>query len=337
MYTSVAQVDFGRSPAADGYALVLDRAHHLELRDRPAESRLGEEDALVRGMYAALCGTDLEVIDGLSDRVRPPVILGHEWAGRVVAVGSGVDPSLIGTFVVGENAVGDCEVGFELPGGLASHFAIPARNLRTLPPFLHGPSACLVEPLAVSVRAVRAAGLQPSDSVLVLGDGVIGLFMARIASLAAERVMLIGRHFDRLAVARGLGISNVHLQEGVSFDANVGRHLWTVVFEATGRPPGLMAALESAAHHARVVLVGDYGSAPVAIDATRLVRKELRVVGSNASAGAWDEAVMLASTRTVDLEVVSKVVVPIDRWTEALEAARHRRALRTVLRHRAAE
>lgn len=333
----MVQVDSGRIPATDGYALVLDSAHHLELRDRPAEPRLGEKDALIESLYVALCGTDLEVIDGSSDRVQPPVILGHEWAGRVAGVGSAVDQSLIGTFVVGENAVGDSEIGFELPGGLSSHFAIPARNVRTLPPFLHGPSACLIEPLAVSVRAVRAAGLQPSDSVLVFGDGVIGLFLARVASLAAERVVLVGRHVNRLAVARRLGIIEVHLDEAKGRDSIAGRDSWSVVFEASGRPAGLNAALENAEHDARVVLVSDYGSAPVATHAVKLVRKELRLVGSNASQGAWDEAVRLASTRTVDLDVISKVVVPIDRWTEALEAAREHSAIRVVLRHRAAE
>ena len=336
MYTSVGQVVCGRAPAAVGYALVLAGPRHLELRDLPADPRLGDEEALIQGMHAAICGTDLEVIDGLSDRVRPPVILGHEWAGRVAAVGASVDPSWIGRFVVGENVVGSGEIGFELPGGFASHFSVPANNLRRLPPFLHAAAACLIEPLAVSVRAVRAAGLRPSDSVLVFGDGVIGLFLARLSTLAAKRVMLVGRHPDRLAVARALQIASAHLEQDQGFQSH-GSHEWTVVFEATGRAAALNAAIERAAPRARIVLVGDYGSARVEAAATTVVRKELHVVGSNASEGAWDEAVRLASTRDVDLEAISQAVFPIDRWHEAIQAARERRALRVVLRHRAAE
>lgn len=326
-----------RAPADIGYALVLERPHRLRLRDRPTEGVLADRDALIQSMYVAVCGTDLEVIDSSSDRVRPPVILGHEWAGRVAAVGAQVDPSVVGAFVVGENIVDGREVGFELPGGLASHFTVPAENLHRLPPFLHAASACLIEPLAVSVRAIRAAGLQSADSVLVIGDGVIGLFLARAASLTTDRLMLIGRHNDRLHIARELGVQSARLQKDFESDAAVRQGAWTVVFEASGKVGGLSTALAAAGDHARVVLLGDYGGTPVPVDATAVVRKELHITGSNASQGAWDEAVRLASSRLVDLGLVSQLVVPIDRWPEALEAARERHAVRVVLRHRGVE
>ena len=312
------------------YALVLESPHQLVVRERLDQVPLADGEALVETLYVGLCGTDLEVIDGSSDRARPPVILGHEWAGRVTALGARTESRLVGAFVVGENLVGGREIGFELPGGFSSHFALPGRNLHRLPDFLHGPAACLVEPLAVSVHAVGAVGLQAGDSVLVLGDGVIGLLIARTAALTAKHVMLVGKHEDRLRIARKLGVERV----GLSPDVN---HAWSVVFEASGRPTGLKVAFEAAAARARVVLVGDYGSAPVPTPATTVVRNELQVIGANASAGAWEDAVRLASTKAVDLTVVSTLVLPFDQWREGLEAARDHRALRVVLRHRAAD
>ena len=337
MYTSVEEIDLTQISSAGAYALVLQSPNRLQLRHRPHRPEIGRTDALIESMYVALCGTDLDVIDGSSDRIRPPAVLGHEWAGRVAAVGKDVDPAVIGSFVVGENVVGDDEVGFELPGGMASHFVIPASNLRALPPQLHSPWACLVEPLAVGVRAIAAVGLEPSDSVLVVGDGVIGLFLARLATLTTDQVTLVGRHDDRLQVAARLGIKRVAVQRESEAVAASHDRGWTVVLEATGREAGLNVALRAAAERAKVVLVGDYGGAPVATEATTIVRKELHVVGSNASQGAWDEAVRLAGTRAVDLGAVSLAVFSIERWRAALEAARGRRALRVVLQHQAAQ
>ena len=299
----------------DRYALALEASNQMRVVS-PPPIVLAEGQVLIETQYVAICGTDLEVIDGTSDRALPPVVLGHEWAGRTA-----------GAFVVGENVVGPGrEIGFELPGGFASHFAAPARNLHLLPDFLHGPAACLIEPLAVAVRACRAAKLEPSDTVLVLGDGVIGMFVARVASLTASRVLLVGRHDDRLRIASALGVPEVSTLPDIA-------RSWSVIFEASGRESGLQAALSVASPGAQVVLVGDYGSALIPVDVTAVLRKELRWLGSNASHGAWDEAVRLASTRAVDLNLVTLLVLPFARWPEAFEAARKRTAPRVVLRH----
>lgn len=303
----------------DRYALALEASNQMRLVT-PPPTEPAEGAVLIETQYVAICGTDLEVIDGTSDRARPPIVLGHEWAGRAG-----------GAFVVGENVVGPGrEIGFELPGGFASHFVAPARNLHPLPDFLHGPAACLIEPLAVAVRACRAAKLEPSDTVLVLGDGVIGMFVARVASLTASRVLLVGRHDDRLRLASALGVPRVSTLPDVTLS-------WSAIFEASGRESGLHTALSVAAPLAQVVLVGDYGSALIPVDVTVVVRKELRWLGSNASQGAWNEAVRLASTRAVDLNLVPLLVLPFERWPEALEAARKRTAPRVVLRHTAAD
>lgn len=344
-----------RPHANSPYALVLENLRLLAVH-RPVERQVaGEGQALVESMFVGLCGTDLEVIDGVSDRARPPVVLGHEWAGRVVAAGAGVDRGLVSAFVVGDNVVpchecdpcirGDThvclqtrEIGFELPGAFASHFVIPAANLRPLPERLHRPFACLIEPLAVSVHAVRAAALLATDSVLVLGDGVIGLFVACIASLSGTRnVTLVGKHDDRLGIACALGIQRVCLQRDFQSNSATHRTDWPVVFEASGTAMGIATALDAAGTSARVILAGDYGPGPVPTAPTTVVRKELQLIGSNASSGAWDEAVRLVSTAAVDLSAVTQLVLPFDQWPDAIQAARERRAPRVVLRHPAAD
>jgi 2-desacetyl-2-hydroxyethyl bacteriochlorophyllide A dehydrogenase len=330
MYTSIVRATPSPTPAGHQYALALEGVNEMRLvGSRHVQPKAGE--VVIEARYVAICGTDLEVIEGSSDRARPPLILGHEWAGRVVAVGPNVDRHMEGAFVVGENVIAPgTEIGFDLPGGFASHFLAPARNLHRLPASLQVASACLMEPLAVAVHACTAAQLAAADSVLVLGDGLIGLFVARVASLTAARVQLVGHHEDRLGAATKLGVPSVTREQPE-------RDSWSAVFEASGKPSGLSSALAGAAPHARVVLLGDYGSAPVDADVTTIVRKELRVLGSNASSGAWPEAVRLAVTSSVDLERISPIVLPIDDWASAIQAARERRALRVILRHRAAD
>jgi threonine dehydrogenase-like Zn-dependent dehydrogenase len=141
----------------------------------------------------------------------------------------------------------------------------------------------------------------------------------------------VGKHQDRLHLAKRLGVPSAVLQK----ELEPGN--WGVVFEASGKAAGLSAAIEVAAEGGRVVLAGDYGRDPTATYATTIVRKELRLIGSNASSGAWDEAVRLASIRAVDLTAITPLVLPFARWPEALEAARGRRAPRVVLRHPAAD
>jgi L-gulonate 5-dehydrogenase/2-deoxy-scyllo-inosamine dehydrogenase len=311
---------------------------------------------VIESLYVAICGTDVEVINGFSDRARPPVILGHEWVGRVVAIGPGVEGDMLGKVVVGENvircggcracAVGDpcgCadsrEVGFDLTGALASHFEMPARNLHPLPARLESPSACLFEPLAVCVRAVASARPGGPDDVLVIGDGVIGLMAARLAILKGARtVAVVGNHDDRLSVGSRLGVSHVlRRHEFESNSASPPVDDWTVVVEASGDPRGITLALRVAARGARVVLAGDYGHEAIPVAATEIMRKELRVLGSVASCGSWDEAVSLVVAGAVDLGAIPISVRSIDDWRGALEGARSRASLRVVLRHHAAE
>jgi len=369
-------------------AIVLVEPGRLEWREVPAP-RPGPGQVRVRTAACGVCATDLAMIAG-DPRVRPPAILGHEWAGRVDAVGPGVDPALCGRPCVAENVLADGgEVGFEHPGGYGECLLTEAANLHLLPAALPLDAAALVEPLAVCVRGLHRMGPAAEGPVLVFGDGPIGLLALALlvaggasADARADRPggaslphagvprhadgsasaspadagraapgagpdrrspqgprVLVGGRPARLALARDLGATATVNYHDVAPDlasavlgaarpggAGTAAGGFPAVIEASGSADALRAALDAAAPDATVLVLGDYGEARAEFPWNRLLHREWRLVGSNASAGGWTEAVRLAAAGAVPLGRLVSGRFPAGRFAEALALAGDRRA-----------
>jgi threonine dehydrogenase-like Zn-dependent dehydrogenase len=276
----------------------------LKCRDRP-DPAPGE--VRIRTGACAICATDLDMISGW-DRTGFPAVPGHEWAGTVDSVGEDVDPDLVGMKCVAENVLSDGgEVGFEHPGGYGSYLVTEAANLYALPNDFDLTTGALIEPLAVCVRGVRRLGPQDLTQALILGDGPIGLLMLMLLKRrGVERVVMVGGRSGRLELARELGAAATfdYRDLGEPLSAAVehatGDDFPTVV-EASGSPKAARAALELAGHDARVLIMGDYAEARHALRWNDILHREITLIGSNASAGAWPDAVRLATSGAVDL------------------------------------
>src|SRR5712691_272372 len=164
---------------------------------------IGPEDVLIRSRAVGICGSDVELYQGTRPEgfYRYPVVPGHEWAGEVVAVGERVRILSPGEKVVSEGFLfcGTCrncrtgltnlceagydEIGFTRTGGLAEYVAVPARLVHTLPKEASLEQAALLEPAAVVVHAFLRAQPLPGDTVVVVGDGNIGLLAVQVARL----------------------------------------------------------------------------------------------------------------------------------------------------------
>ena len=291
----------------------------------------------IRTSACGICATDLEMIKGW-DRTGFPAIPGHEWSGVVDVVGPGVEASLVGRPCVAENVLADGgEVGFEHAGGYGQFLLTEAHNIRTLPQGFPMQEAALIEPLAVCVRAMRRLGLTQKRSALVLGDGVIGLLMLKLLKLAGvQQVVLVGGRSVRLELAKALGatdVINYHEQtkplaqavatsDTASFDN---------VLEASGSASAMELALQVAARGGKVLVIGDYGPARANFPWNHLLHRELELIGSNASAGAWDEAVQLAVSGTVPLGRLISRCVPASRFAEAVDLVRGNREIVKVV------
>src|SRR5947209_17356927 len=265
------------------------------------EPRNGE--SLIRVWQAAICNTDLEIVRGYMGFQG---VLGHEFVGVVEEI---LDPSgipsaspLVGQRVVGEiNAAcrrADCwycqqNMPTHCPnrttlgivnrdGAFAEYLTLPIENLHKVPDNVSDEEAVFVEPLAANFEILEQVHLKPTDSVVILGDGKMGQLAAQVLTLSGCEVMMVGKHEEKLALARRRGILTHHLKDivGTQGTAPIGMEPRVdLVVECTGSAHGLELAMRLVRPRRCIILkstVADKSNvhlAPIVID-------EIRVQGS---------------------------------------------------------
>jgi threonine 3-dehydrogenase len=321
---------------------------------------LGASEVLVKVEAASICGTDLHIKrwdTWSSERVHPPLTLGHELCGTVVDVGSQVRDVSEGDFVSAESHV-TCGVCFECrtgrahmcertrilgvdrDGGFADYVAVPAsvvwRNDPTkLPPEI----ACLQEPFGNAVFATSTQDLA-GRAVAVLGCGPVGLFAIAIARAFGAGRLLASDHVPfRMNLARELGaddVVNVDELEDVPawfVEQNEGVGMG-VVFEMSGALKAIHDAFEIVRHGGNVVLFG-IPSQPATIDvAESLIFKNLTVSAVNGRQiwETWYTTRWLLEHGVVDLRPLITAQMPLERWEEAFALLETGDACKIVLR-----
>lgn len=310
----------------------------IEQRDVP---QIGPGELLVHTRASGICTGD---VMGWYVRRKAPLVLGHEPAGVVAAVGEGVD-----TFAAGDRvfvhhhapcfACRACERGDFVqcatwrksaidPGGLSEYFRVPEDNVRDtlrLPENVGFVDASLVEPLACVVKSIRRSGVRKGDTFHVIGLGVMGLMHALVAqSLGA---VVSGSDFlsERRERAALLGVRAVHPQEGVT-PADV-------VICGPGAPEALRNALAAAAPGGTVVMFTPLEPGiPFTFDANDLYFRDVSLVASY-SCGPPDtrEALRLIAERVVTAERLGATIYPLEEAAAAYEALRAARILKPIV------
>jgi L-iditol 2-dehydrogenase len=341
----VAQtMDAVRKPAPD--------AHHLVLQSIPVpEPAPGQ--ARIRVTGAGICGTDQHILDG-DYSSRPPVTLGHEVAGRVDAVGPGVDDGWIGALVAPETAFSTCgtcpycrggrpmlcaervSIGSGTDGGFAAAMVVPARLLHRLPDWLDDRAAALMEPLACVCNSVLDPGrVQPGEHVLVSGAGPVGLLAAQVARAAGGIVTVTGTGIDgeRLALATRLGFATRNVEDAADAAAlvEVGRdRSLDVVLECAGAGPAVASALRWLRPGGRLVQMGLLGGL-VSVPFGEIVTRELTVTaGFGSSPASWRRAVRLVEERVMDLEPLISHAYPLREHEGAFDRFARRDGLKII-------
>ncbi len=310
-------------------AIINTGPNTLEWLDRPLP-RPARGQVRIRTRACGICATDLHMIAGW-DRTGFPAIPGHEWAGVVDEVGIDVDETLAGKCCVGENilAAGG-EVGFEYPGGYGEFFVTEARNLYLRPDDFPMALATLVEPLAVAVRALRKIRLEGRDSVLIFGDGPIGLLVLMlICQRGIKNILLVGGREGHLSVARELGASQTINYHNIETNlamavASEAKMKFPVVVEASGSGTAAQASLDLVQSCGQILILGDYGGAGANFKWNHLLHQEIEIIGSNASAGAWPEAVQLAVKGSLPINRVVTHIIPAPQYNAGIELTRRR-------------
>ncbi|TNC71980.1 zinc-dependent alcohol dehydrogenase family protein [Rubellimicrobium roseum] len=227
-------------------------------------------EVVVKVAHAGVCGTDRHILWGEFPS-RPPVVLGHEFAGTVVAIGEGVTTHRVGDRVACDPniACGACPsclrgrinlcenlvaVGIQRDGGFAELSGIPAHRAIPLPEGMGLRAAAFSEPLACCVHALDIAAIRPGERAIVIGGGVIGLLCVQLARLAGAEVLLLTRSPARQRIGGDVGA-----QHAVASPVEA-RALWPrgadVVLECAGVAETMTEAPQLAGRGGRVVIVG---------------------------------------------------------------------------------
>jgi threonine dehydrogenase-like Zn-dependent dehydrogenase len=293
----------------------------------------GAGEALVRVSMAGICNTDLEIARGYMGFTG---VLGHELCGVVEKAS---DARWVGRRVAGEINVGCtkcslCERKLERhcphrsvlgilskDGCFASHVTLPLSNLHVIPDAIADDIACFIEPTAAAFEIVEQVPLGPRDRVLVLGDGKLGLLAAQVIATTGADTTLLGKHEDKLAVARTLGLASARREalEPKSFD---------IVVEATGSPAGMQEAIGFTRPLGTIVLKSTH-HAPLSFDAAPIVIDELRVVGSRC--GPFEPAIAALASGAVNPRPMISAVHAFGEAERAFERAAQPGTLKVLL------
>ncbi len=327
----------------------------VELRDIP-EPEAGAGQVKIKVHAAGICGTDLHIY---KDEFRswPPVVLGHEVAGEIVAVGPGAEGVPIGQRVTTEtyfSTCGECRycrtgranlclnrrsIGSAVNGGFTNYVIVPFRNVHALPASVDYRAGALTEPLACVVHAVLTTPtVSPGDVAVIAGPGAIGLLTLQVVKAAGATAVVLGTNGDeqRLALARQLGADHtVNVQQGDA--AGLVAAITTeglgadVVYECSGAGPAAQQLLTLARRGARYVQIGLFGK-PVAWDLDQVCFRELIVTGSNASVpSAWLRALQLLDSGLVRTAPLITADYEVTDWQAAFNGFEQKTAIKTLL------
>ncbi|MDX6619807.1 MAG: L-iditol 2-dehydrogenase [Gaiellales bacterium] len=286
---------------------MVEEPGRLALADRPAlEPEPGE--VVIRPAFCGLCGTDLELREGLVDPafVRYPLTLGHEWSGIVETVGAGVSGVSAGDRCVAECIIpcGSCgacragatnvcttyaELGFTHEGGASDQVVVPSRLVHVLAAAVPLLDAALVEPASVVMRGLEKAAPEPGQRVLVIGDGTIGLLAAHLAALwSPAEIVMLGRRPEQAELAKTIGATSFSTDDRVAEN-------FDLVIEAAGATAAVALAVQAARRGGRVLLLGLPPSGRMlALPADLLVNNDLTLAASfGYTSAAWSRVVQL--------------------------------------------
>lgn len=292
----------------------------------------GQNEALIRVRRAGICNTDLELIRGLYGFSG---ILGHEFVGTVVqGPREWLERRVVGEINV---ACGVCDfcrrsipsqcryrttVGIMgHPGVFADYVCLPVRNLHVVPAKVNDDAAVFVEPLAAALQILEAVHITPSQRVVIVGLGKLGMLVAQLLKLTGVELTAVVRRDKQTNLLSRWGIP-------VAYPHEIEREKAQVVIDCTGQAEGLAYALSLVEPRGTLVLKSTYWGLP-SVDITQVVVRELKLVGSRC--GPFGAALRLLETGSVDVEALIEARYSLEDAPMALAYAAQQGVLKVLL------
>lgn len=327
-------------------AMVLTEYKHLEIQELPVPD-VGPDDVLVEVKACGICGSDIHGYDGSTGRRIPPLVMGHEAAGVVSQVGSGVSEFQVGQRVTFDSMVwcGKCHYCYRGQSNLCDHrrvlgvscdeyrrngaFAqfvcVPKHIVYSLPEKVSFEQAALIEAISVAVHAAERTPVNLGDTAVVVGSGMIGLLVIQAIKLAGcSQVIAIDLNASRLQVARQLGADYTIKADEEDAIARVkeltNQRGADVALEVVGATPTIKTAIDCTRKGGTVTLVGNV-TPNIDLPLQSVVTRELSVLGSCASAGEYPACIKLLETGLIQVEPLISAKISLDQgpqWFERL-------------------
>jgi threonine dehydrogenase-like Zn-dependent dehydrogenase len=293
----------------------------------------GPGEALLRVRAAGICNTDIELFNGYYGFSGVP---GHEFAAVVEQAAD--RPEFEGCRVVCDINIGcgACEwcakgqrrhcatrktlgiAGWD--GAFAEYVKAPLSNLYLVPDGMPDQQAVLVEPLAAALEIGQQVHITNETRLLVLGDGKLGLLAALALRMLNPRLLLVGKHRDRLDLARLLGVRTLLIDGSEDFaELARDRGPFDLVVEASGRPETANQALQLLRPEGTLVLKTT-SATPAQLDLAKVVVDEIQIVGSRC--GDFDLALSYLRNGWIRVDPLVEAVYPFTRFEEAFAHAR---------------
>lgn len=317
-----------------GRAVIFDGAG-VQVVDRATPS-LQSDEALIKLRLAGVCSTDLALTRGYMN-FPSGAVLGHEFVGEVVQGPT----DWLGQRVVGEIniACGKCDlcqlgvpsqcrnrftlgISGDYDGSFADEFKLVVRNLHWVPDNVRDEEAVFVEPLAAACQILQQVHLRPTEPVLVIGVGRLGLLCAQVLHQAGLPVTGIVRHDHQIELLNKWGIAAKRRHEIPDAQA-------PVVVDCTGNAPGFAEALSLVRARGTIVLKSTYEGIPQA-NLSKIVVDEISVVGSRC--GPFDVALRLLAEKRIDVRSLINGEYDLSETPQALTHAARGGVLKLILR-----
>ena len=329
---------------------------NMEIRETEIP-KPGPGQVLLEVKAAGICGSDLHIYHWeIAFKMKPPMIIGHEFSGVIVECGEGVEGWEKGARVTAEPSAiicGKCHycrtgaynlcperrvMGYWVNGVFAEYVVVGTHRLHRLPDSVSFDEGALTEPLACCVHGIyELTGIEAGDVVAVTGPGAIGLLCAQIAKAEGAQVIVIGTNADkaRLATAKNLSMDYCinldetdplkavqDLTEGYGAD---------VVLECSGAGPAAALGLELARKQGKYTQVGLFGK-PITLNFEQIAYKELKVTGTLSQRWtAWKRTIKLMALGKINLKAAISDKYPLTEWKAAFDKFEAREGLKILL------
>lgn len=317
-------------------ALVLEEYHNLVYKEMPTPN-IGENEVLIEVKACGICGSDVHGLDGSSGRRIPPLIMGHEASGIIVQKGNQVQDFSKGDRVTFDSTIycGTCfycrqglinlcdnrrvlgvsPKEYRQHGAFAEYVAVPEHILYRLPDGLSFEQAAMVEPVSIAFHGVALSPISLNDSVLVIGAGMVGIFVIQaLRAAGCGKIIAVDIEQNRLDLAQKLGADYVLpaaqvdvVEEVKKLTDNRGTNL---AFEVVGNSAALNTAISSLRKGGALTVIGNL-AATVEFPLQEVVTRQIRINGSCASCGEYQACLDMIARGKINVDALISKIAPL--------------------------